>query len=141
MLDSTDLAILGLLQENSRYQWKEIGEKVHLTGPAVSLRVQAMQDAGVIENFTVSLDDAKLGRPFLAFISVFMASANHGAFHRFIREQSAIVEAHRVSGEGCYWLRARLASQEELNRLLEDILHHGNYRLSLAIDTLKDSGR
>jgi Lrp/AsnC family transcriptional regulator, leucine-responsive regulatory protein len=141
MIDQTDLAILNLLRENSRYQWKEIGEKVHLTGQAVAARVQALQDAEIIENFTVSLNAAKLGSPILVFITVFMSSANHTPFHQFLKQDTRIAEVHRVSGEGCYWLKARLSSHADLNQLLENILRYGNYRLSTSIDILKQSGR
>jgi len=137
MIDQTDLAILNLLRENSRYQWKEIGEKVHLTGQAVAARVQALQDAGIIESFTVDLNAAKLGNPLLVFITVFMSSANHTPFHRFLEQENRITEVHRVSGEGCYWLRARLASHADLNQLLGVILRYGNYRLNMSIDKLK----
>lgn len=137
MIDQTDLAILHLLKENSRYHWKEIGEKVHLTGQAVAARVQALQEAGVIEGFTVSVNDAKLGNPLLVFITVFMSSADHKPFRLFLSQENRILEAHRVSGEGCYWLKAGLASHTDLNELLENILKYGNYRMSMSIDTLK----
>jgi len=137
MIDQTDLAILDLLKENSRCRWKDIGEKVHLTGQAVGARVQALQDAGVIESFTVGLNATKLGNPILVFITVFMSSANHSPFHRFLEQEGRITEAHRVSGEGCYWLKARLSSHADLNNLLENILRYGNYRLSMSIDKLK----
>jgi Lrp/AsnC family leucine-responsive transcriptional regulator len=137
MFDQTDLAIINLLRENARYQWKEIGEKVHLTGQAVAARVQALQDAGVIEVFTVSLNFAKLGTPICALITVFMNSANHAPFQRFLKQDVRVVEAHRVSGEGCYWLKTRLASHEDLNKLLEEILRYGNYRMSISIDNIK----
>lgn len=137
-MDQTDIAILGILRQNSRCQWKEIGEKVHLTGQAVSARVQALQDAGVIRRFTVALDETKLGKSLLAFITVFMSSNDHTAFRAFIRRQSAITEAHRVSGEGCYWLKAALASHDELTALLESILRYGNYRVNISIATITD---
>ena len=40
-LDSTDLQIIKELQENSRLQWKELGQKVHLTGQAAADRLKA----------------------------------------------------------------------------------------------------
>ena len=137
MLDQTDMAIINLLRENSRFQWKEIGEKVHLTGQAVAARVQVLQDAEIIKGFTIKLNAAKLGKPLLAFITVFMSSANHTPFYHFLQSDDRIVAAHRVSGEGCYWLKARLSSHEDLNRLLEEILRYGNYRVSLSIDMIK----
>ncbi len=137
MIDHTDLAIIRLLQENSRYQWKEIGEQVHLTGQAVAARVQALRDAGIIEGFTVKINPAQLGQPLCAFITVFMKSADHAPFRQFVSKEERIVEAHRVSGEGCYWLRTSLASHQDLNQLLEIILHYGNYRLNLSIGGIK----
>lgn len=137
MLDRTDLNIVRLLRENSRRQWKEIGEQVHLTGQAVAARVQALVDRGAITGFTVDTDAAKLGRPLRAFITVFMAGPDHAAFHRFVTREERISAAHRVSGDGCYWLQADLADHDDLNRLLEEVLRYGNYRLHLSINRLK----
>ncbi len=47
MLDQTDLEILRLLAEDSRLQWKTIGERVHLTGQAVAARIRKMEDLGI----------------------------------------------------------------------------------------------
>lgn len=52
MLDQTDLKILELLLSNSRMQWQEIGEQVHLTGQAVKNRIDRMEKLGVIEGYT-----------------------------------------------------------------------------------------
>ncbi|MRA76224.1 winged helix-turn-helix transcriptional regulator, partial [Bacillus thuringiensis] len=53
MLDNTDKRILDELSKNSRFTMKELGEKVHLTGPAVSARVAKLEDQGVIEGYTI----------------------------------------------------------------------------------------
>lgn len=49
MVDKIDLEILNWLQQDSRMQWKEIGEKVHLTGQAVAARIRKLEEMGVIE--------------------------------------------------------------------------------------------
>ncbi|WP_050033504.1 AsnC family transcriptional regulator [Halorubrum halophilum] len=59
-LDETDLEILSLLAENARRPFSEIGDRVGLSGPAVSDRVTRLQEAGVIEGFTVDVDRTKL---------------------------------------------------------------------------------
>ncbi|MCU1949373.1 winged helix-turn-helix transcriptional regulator [Enterococcus faecium] len=61
MLDQTDINIIEELSKNSRITMKELGEKVHLTGPAVSARVTKLEESGVIENYTVKLNMEKLG--------------------------------------------------------------------------------
>jgi Lrp/AsnC family leucine-responsive transcriptional regulator len=137
MLDQTDWKILQCLKNNSRMQWQEIGNAVHLTGQAVAARIKRMQELEIIEGFTITLNQDKLGKPLLAFITVIMKSANHTSFQQFLSEQEDILEAHRISGEGCYWLKASLSNQQDLNHLLDGILLHGNYRIHLSIQSIK----
>lgn len=137
MLDQTDMEILHLLQLNARIQWKEIGEMVHLTGQAVATRIRRMEDEGIIEGFTVLLNQAKLGKPIKALITVFMKSTDHVAFQKFLQMKEDVVQAHRVSGEGCYWLEVDFSTQEDLNKLLDDLLYFGNYQLNLSIGKVK----
>lgn len=133
MLDQTDLDILQALLRDSRQQWKTIGEEVHLTGQAVASRIRKMEEMGVIEGFTLKLNLRKIGYHVTAFIIVFMKSANHQKFLAFLVGQSCVEEAHRVTGEGCYWLKANFAEQEELNGFLDQLLEHANYRVSLSL--------
>lgn len=137
MLDETDWRILQLLQTNCRLQWKEIGEKVHLTGQAVAARIRKLEDLGIIEGFTVKLNQEKMGKTITALITIFMKANNHSAFQQFIRNKETIMEAQRISGEGCYWLKANLATEIELNQLLDEILFYGNYRLNISIGRIK----
>lgn len=56
MLDQTDMDILKELSKNSRLTMKALGEKVHLTGQAVANRVLKLEEEGVIEAYTISID-------------------------------------------------------------------------------------
>ena len=138
MLDHTDWEILQILLRDSRLQWKTIGEEVHLTGQAVASRIRKMEDLGVIEGFTVKLNQQKVGLMITALITVFMKSANHQRFLSFLDQQTCIAEAHRVTGEGCYWLKANFKEQEELNAFLDQLLEHANYRVSLSLKKVKN---
>lgn len=66
-LDETDVVILRLLAEDGRRPYSEIGEVVDLTPPAVSDRVSRLEEAGVIQQFTIDVDHATLreGTPVL----------------------------------------------------------------------------
>ena len=137
MLDQTDVAILTLLRQNARLSWKEIGEQVHMTGQAVATRITKLQELGILQQFTVVVDESRMGRPLLAFVTVFMKSTDHAGFARFLQGEPAVEEGHRVTGEGCYLLRVRCADQEALTQLLDRILHWGNYRVSLTLTRVK----
>lgn len=137
MLDQTDLAILGLLLDDSRLTWKEVGEQVHLTGQAVAGRVARLQELGILRRFTVELDQAKLGRPILAFVTIFMKSTDHEGFRAFLAGEPVVSEAFRISGEGCYWLRVQCATQQDLTAFLDRVLKYGNYRVNLNMGQVK----
>ncbi|MHC9159933.1 MULTISPECIES: Lrp/AsnC ligand binding domain-containing protein [unclassified Exiguobacterium] len=66
-----------------------------------------------------------------------MKTSNHENFIQFLNERQEVVEAHRVSGEGCYHLKIKVTSQEELNLFLNSILEYGNYTLYLSINEIK----
>ena len=61
MIDNTDMHILKELTKNSRITMKELGEKVHLTGPATSARVAKLEDNGIIEGYTIKVNQVKMG--------------------------------------------------------------------------------
>ncbi len=137
-IDDIDLRILQALLNNALLTHKEIGEQVHLTGQAVGARVRKLQDLGVIDGYTLRWNPEKIGLGVHAFLIVFMNSNQaHQAFRNFVRSTESVTEVHRVSGEGCYWLRIRISDGSELNKLLEDVLKYGNYKLSLTIEQVK----
>ncbi|MBP1969944.1 Lrp/AsnC family leucine-responsive transcriptional regulator [Virgibacillus natechei] len=135
-LDNIDFQILQLLSENSRIQWKDLGEQIHMTGQAVGNRIKKLEENGVIKTYSIIVDQMKLGISYTAFVIIYMKTANHDPFLRFIKERKEIVEAHRVSGEGCYHLKVNVNTQEQLNLFLNEILRFGNYSLYLSIQEI-----
>lgn len=136
-LDNIDFQILRLLSENSRTQWKELGEQIHMTGQAVGNRIKKMEESGVIKAYSLIVDEMKLGLTYTAFTIVYMKTANHESFIRLINARNEVVEAHRVSGEGCYHLKIKVNSQEQLILFLDKILEYGNYSVHLSIQEVK----
>jgi DNA-binding Lrp family transcriptional regulator len=71
-LDQTDLDILRLLLEDARRPYSEIAERVGVSPPTVSDRVDRLQKAGVIQRFTLDLDRTTLndGTPVLVDVDL-----------------------------------------------------------------------
>lgn len=136
-IDSIDVQILQLLNKNARLQWKEIGKKIHMTGQAVGNRVKRMEDNGIIQAYSIVIDELKMGHSFTAFVIFFMNANTHDDLLKFIATRNEISEAHRVSGDACYLLKIMVRSQEALNHLLNDLLIYGNYQLYLSIKEVK----
>ena len=136
-LDNIDFRILRVLSENSRIQWKDLGEQIHMTGQAVGNRIKKLEESGVIKAYSLIVDEMKLGLTYTAFVIIYMKTANHDSFIRLMNDRSEVVEVHRVSGEACYHIKIKVSSQEQLNLFLDKILEYGNYSVHLSIQEIK----
>ncbi|MBG9445562.1 Lrp/AsnC family transcriptional regulator [Cytobacillus firmus] len=134
MLDHTDQRILEELSSNSRITMKELGEKVHLTGQAAASRVAKLEDQGVIEGYTIKVNQEKLGYSVHAFITVITQSMNHLPYLTFVKAQKEIIHNYKISGDGCYLLECKFPSNGRLDQFLTDLNKHANYKLSIVIN-------
>ena len=135
MLDHTDMKIIEVLSKNSRITMKELGEIVHLTGPATSARVAKLEEGGVIKGYTIKVNREKLGYHIHAFITIITESIFHKPYLSFIKTQEKyIVNNFKISGDGCYILECQFPSTEIMNQFLEELNEHANYKLSIVID-------
>lgn len=135
MLDQTDQLIIEELSRNSRITMKELGEKVHLTGPAASARVAKLEDSGVIEAYTIKINPAKIGFPVHAILHIYTKTANHQPYLSFIEKQDPyVLNNYKVSGESCYLLECRFPSNEILDGFLTELSHWVGYKLSIVIN-------
>lgn len=135
MLDNTDMKILDELSKNSRMTMKELGEKVHLTAPATATRVEKLEESGVIEEFTIKVNPAKLGCLIHAFITVITQGVSHHSYLSFIKaEDKYLINNYKISGDGCYLLECKFPSNELMNGFLERLNNYANYKVSIVIN-------
>lgn len=137
LIDETDLAIIRMLQDNSRLQWKQIGEQIHMSGVAVANRVARLEELGIIEGYTVKVNERLLGNSLCCFVLVMIKDYKHTKFQEFVGQKEEIKEAHRVSGEPCFILRVEVPDHEKLAALLDEILVYGHYKLNVSIGKYK----
>lgn len=69
-LDETDIRILSLLMKDARQPYSDIAQEVGLSPPAVSDRIERLQESGVIRRFTVDIDRSKLRTGVSVFVTV-----------------------------------------------------------------------
>jgi len=134
MLDSTDIRIIDELSKNSRITMKELGEKVHLTGQAASARVAKLEDKGIIEGYSIKVNQAKMGYSVHAIIHIYTKSTNHQPYLSFVKKQEKyIIKNYKISGESCYLLECKFPSNEILDKFLTSLSNYVSYKLSIVI--------
>lgn len=135
MLDHTDMQILEELSRNSRISMKELGGKIHLSGPAASARVEKLENSGIIEGYTISINQVKLGYFVHALINIFTKSTYHQPYLSFLKTQEQyVINNYKISGDSCYILECKFPSIEKLDEFLVKLNEHVNYKLSIIIN-------
>src|SRR3982751_4056700 len=84
-LDSIDLAILRLLQQNARITIKEIADKVHLSTSPVHERIRRLEQTGVIKQYVTLLNGAKVKKGLMVICYLSLRQHSKAAGDRFIK--------------------------------------------------------
>lgn len=107
-LDATDWQILRVLQEDGRVTNVELARKVGISAPPCLRRVRALEEAGLIEGFTVLLDDKALGFDVSAFAMIKLHSQAEPdliAFETWAARSPIVRGCYMLSGEIDFLLR------------------------------------
>jgi Lrp/AsnC family leucine-responsive transcriptional regulator len=107
-LDSTDIRILKLLQENARATVKEIASKVNLSTTPVHDRIKRMEQNGVIKQYATLVDHAKVKKGLMVICYISLKEHNKTAGARFIKAINSlpeVVECYNISGSFDFMLK------------------------------------
>ena len=97
LLDEINRDLLDLLQTDGRMSYKELGERIGLTAPAVAERIRKLEDAGVIRGYQAIVDYEALGFPILSIIRLNTPGRAHDVDDT-LRAIPEVIEANRVTG-------------------------------------------
>ena len=125
-LDRLDFAILRALQRDARLSLADISTEVGLTSSPCWARIKRLEEAGVIEGYSVRLNAEKIGLKDTVIVQVTLDSHSDEALERFGRELERIpevLEAFLVSGDYDYYLRLAVADTRDYERLLREKLY------------------
>ncbi len=122
MLDTIDKKILDILQENGRTKRSVLAEKVNLSLPSLSERLNKLEEKGIIEGYFTKVNRKAFGLDIMAFITVIMdSSKNYRDLTKHVQKTPEILECHSVLGEGSHILKVLVKDTASLERLLSRI--------------------
>ena len=124
-----------LLQENARLSFRQMGESVGLTAPAVAERVRRLEDSGVIKGYSVELELNKVGLPIVAFVHLTINNQQSTRFRQAVVDMPEIIECHCVTGNESYILKVAVRSVSHLEHLLLTVANYGEVRTSLVLSS------
>lgn len=131
--DRIDWRILELLQRDARMTNTEIGKIVGLSQPAVTARIRALEEAGVIEAYSARINPRALGQEITAIIRLRTSHENIGACLKAFESMPEILEAHRITGEDCFVVKATFAEMPRLEASIDGLARFGSVTTSLVL--------
>lgn len=92
MIDRVDKEILKLLQQNGRLSLKTIAEKTFLSSPAVSARIERMENDGIILGYEAKVSPIRMGYHILAYINLNVQPEDKNKFYKYAESIPNILE-------------------------------------------------
>ncbi|HJZ62324.1 MAG TPA: Lrp/AsnC family transcriptional regulator [Miltoncostaeaceae bacterium] len=122
MIDDIDRQIVALLRENARRSFKDIGERVSLSAPAVKRRVDRLEAEGIIRGYAAVVDADSLGWPTRGIVALMCEGRMSAAEVRAaVAPHPEVSAAYTIAGQASAILHVDAAGTTHLEQTLERI--------------------
>ncbi|MCD8019451.1 MAG: Lrp/AsnC family transcriptional regulator [Clostridiales bacterium] len=134
-MDKIDKKIIALLQENARYPLKLLAQKVFLSSPAVSTRIERLEKNGIITGYHATVDPVMLGYHITAFINLTLDPKQKDEFYPYVTECPNVLECNCVTGLYSIMLKVAFPSTMELDTFIGHLQKYGNTETQIVFST------
>lgn len=121
-LDQLDQKIIQLLTENARMSYSEIGQKVGISRVAVKMRVQTLEQKGIIEEYTTIINPQKISGAISCYFEIETKPDFLMDVAELLRKNDTVTQIYRVTGKSRLHVHAVASSNEEMEALIYNTL-------------------
>ncbi|NQZ48626.1 MAG: Lrp/AsnC family transcriptional regulator [Moritella sp.] len=143
-IDKINTNILHNLKSDGRVSMSELSERVGLSVSACLRRVQELERTGIIEGYYAKLNSQKLGKSFVAYVTIGLSDHSKTSLERFEKAVLAaeeITECHNTTGTTEYLLRIEATDLKHYKLFHTDVLgtlpQVNSIMTSVVMDSLK----
>jgi Lrp/AsnC family transcriptional regulator, regulator for asnA, asnC and gidA len=120
-VDKTDLKILEILMQDAKKPFTEVAKKAFVSGGTVHVRMNKLEEAGIVEKTTLKLNYAKLGYDITAFIGIYLEkSALYDQVLTKLKTIPEITSIHYTTGNYSMFVRIHCRDTNHLKLVLHD---------------------
>jgi Lrp/AsnC family leucine-responsive transcriptional regulator len=124
-LDSIDLSILRILQQNGRISNADLAEKVGLSPSACSRRLDILERSGVVSGYYAQVSHRALDYKMMVIVHISLSgqfAKTLSEFEAAVKRVPNILVCYLMSGEYDYILRVACKDLEDYERIHRDWL-------------------
>jgi len=119
--DNIDLKILELLTTDAKRPYTEVAKKVNVSPGTVHVRMNKMEEAGVLDKTTLRINYNKLGFDITAFIGIYLEkSALYEQVLAKLKSIPEIVNIHYTTGNYSMFIKIHCRDTNHLKEVLHD---------------------
>ena len=131
-LDHVDRKIIEVLLHDARISMKDLANKVKLSAPSVSERVERLQERGVIRRFTIEVDPASLGYDLQALVRIKPLPGKLQVVQKLIEDTPEFSECSKVTGNDCFIARLHIFTISQLDQILDRMSRSAELNTSIV---------
>ncbi len=110
-IDDLDLEILNYLISDGRMSYLDVARQCNISGSTVHLRINKLEQLGIIKGCSLEVDYEKLGVPFCVFLLIKLKPGySPREFIESILQNNMVAEANNMLGEYNVLLKLRAPS-------------------------------
>ncbi|MFP3393326.1 Lrp/AsnC family transcriptional regulator [Brevibacillus sp. SIMBA_040] len=132
-MDSVDIQIISELQKDSRLSIRELSKRVHLSAPSLAERIRKLENKGIIESYTITLNKKRMGFPIDCFVMVTMRNGEYERFRSFIKNHPRSDFCYRITGDACFLVKFSIASLEEIEGFITEVTPFANTKTFFSL--------
>jgi Lrp/AsnC family transcriptional regulator, regulator for asnA, asnC and gidA len=119
-LDEVDKQILAILMKNAKTPYTDIAKTIHVSGGTVHVRMNKLEQLGIVTGATLTIDYTKLGYDISAFLGIYLdKSSLYDEVSDQLKQIPEVVSAHYTTG--IYSIFAKIICRDTAH--LKEILH------------------
>ena len=121
-LDTIDQQILQLLIQNARASYSDIGQRIGISRVAVKSRIQALEQKGIIEEYTTIVNPRKISGAMSCYFEIETLPESLGQVTQILEQNEIITQIYRVTGRNKLHVHAVASSNEEMEKLIQEVI-------------------
>ena len=121
-LDELDRKIVKLLIQNARMSYSDIGEQIGISRVAVRSRVQALEQRGIIEEYTTIINPQKISGAISCYFEIETTPEALAETAARLKENDTVTQIYRVTGKSKLHVHAVASSSEEMEKLMYETI-------------------
>lgn len=122
-IDERDLALLRLLEEDSRIPWRRVARELSVSEATVYIRVKKLTREGVIERYSVKVNPERLGLTTTIFALMRVKAGVIRSIRRKLTKLQFVSEVYEITGQYHFLVKITAPSFADAAKTIDDLMN------------------